>query len=180
MFVVPPEMSQKVLQAAFVVNDLASAAEKWTKAFGVGPFYLMEDIEIKNPKYRGQPAEIDFSTALTMAGDIQIELVQQHCDNPSCYRDMYPKREEGFHHVAVICEDYRREVERYESQGYELAFEGVFGTMDFCYVDTSSDISCMVELLEDTSQIRGFFEAIKKGCADWDGTKPVRTAADLL
>jgi hypothetical protein len=37
----------------------------------------------------------------------------------------------------------------------------------------------MVELLEDTSQIKTFFEAIKKGCADWDGSKPIRSAADL-
>lgn len=175
----PTSMNHKVVQAAFVVNSLKTAAEKWTNTFGVGPFFLMENNKINDPKYRGLANEVDFSTAISMAGDVQIELVEQHCENPSCYRDMFARGQEGFHHIAVVCDDYLQEVERYKSQGYELAFEGVFGTTNFCYVDTRSDISCMVELLEDTSQIRTFFEAIKKGCVDWDGSKPIRSAADL-
>lgn len=177
--ILPPEMNQTVLQAAYVVNDLREAAQKWSSIFGVGPFYLMEHIPVKSPKYRGQPNEVDFSTALTMAGGLQIELIQQHCDSPSCYRDMFAKGQEGFHHVAVICEDYNKEVNRYTAQGYELANEGLFGPMAFCYVDTSKDLSCMIELLEDTQHIRDFFESIRKGCENWDGRNPVRTAADL-
>ena len=172
-------LNQTVVQAAFVVNNLREAAEKWSKTFGVGPFFLMENNKITDPKYRGMPNEVDFSTAISMAGEVQIELVEQHCENPSCYRDMFRKGQEGFHHIAVVCDDYWQEVERYKSQQYELAFEGVFGPTNFCYVDTRADISCMVELLEDTDQIRSFFDAIKKGCADWDGSKPIRTVADL-
>ena len=43
-------LNQTVVQAAFVVNNLREAAEKWTKTFGVGPFFLMENNKITEPK----------------------------------------------------------------------------------------------------------------------------------
>ena len=43
-------LNQTVVQAAFVVNNLREAAEKWTKTFGVGPFFLMENNKITDPK----------------------------------------------------------------------------------------------------------------------------------
>ena len=72
----PTSMNHKVVQAAFVVNSLKTAAEKWTNTFGVGPFFLMENNKINDPKYRGLANEVDFSTAISMAGDVQIELVE--------------------------------------------------------------------------------------------------------
>ena len=75
-------------------------------------FYKVENNKITDPKYRGMPNEVDFSTAISMAGEVQIELVEQHCENPSCYRDMFRKGQEGFHHIAVVCDDYWQEVER--------------------------------------------------------------------
>ena len=96
MLPISTSMNQTVVQAAFVVNNLREAAEKWTKTFGVGPFFLMETNKITDPKYRGMPNEVDFSTAISMAGEVQIELVEQHCENPSCYRDMFEKVRKGF------------------------------------------------------------------------------------
>ena len=45
MLPISTSINQTVVQAAFVVNNLRAAAEKWTKTFGVGPFFLMENNE---------------------------------------------------------------------------------------------------------------------------------------
>ena len=44
---------------------------------------------------------------------------------------MFAKGQEGFHHIAVVCDDYLQELDRYVSQGFELAFEGVLDQQIF-------------------------------------------------
>ena len=89
--------------------------------------FLLEDIDIIDPHYRGRPQTIDFSVAVCQAGDIHVEFIQQNCNSPSCYRDIYAAGEEGFHHVGIIAEDYKKEVARYTNMGFEIAFNGTMG-----------------------------------------------------
>ena len=174
-----PLVNHKVLQLAYVVNDVREAASRWTKTFGVGPFFVLERPEVANPVYRGAPGEVAFSAALAQAGDVHIELIEQHCDSHSCYRDLIPKGQEGFHHVAVIVDDYEKEVARYEALGCPVASSGEFGPLKFCYVDTSPVMNCMVEVLEDLPFIHNYFARIREAAEGWDGSRPIRDASDL-
>ena len=38
--------------------------------------------------YRGTASGVDMQVAVAQAGPVQIELIQQHCDRPSVYRDL--------------------------------------------------------------------------------------------
>lgn len=174
-----PAMNHKVLQMAYVVNDIEEAAQKWVDTFGVGPFYVMDPPDVQNAMYRGAPQKMTFRAALAQAGDIHIELIQQHCDSPSCYRDLYPKGQEGFHHVGVIVDDYAAEVERYTSIGFEVANSGKLGPLDFCYVDTSAVTGGMIELIADIPFIHNYFGAVRRAAENWDGSDPIRSANDL-
>jgi catechol 2,3-dioxygenase-like lactoylglutathione lyase family enzyme len=174
-----PMMNHKVVQLAYVVNDIHEAADRWIKTFGVGPFYILDRPDVGNPLYRGRPQKVQFSAALAQAGDVHIELIEQHCDSPSCYRDLFPKGREGFHHVAVIVEDYEKEVARYEAAGFPVASSGEFGPLKFCYVDTSRTMNCMVEVLQNLPFIHNYFVRIREAAERWDGRDPIRNAADL-
>lgn len=174
-----PMMNHKVVQLAYVVNNIHEAAGRWVNTFGVGPFYILDRPDVGNPLYRGRPQKVEFSAALAQAGDVHVELIEQHCDSPSCYRDLFPKGREGFHHVAVIVEDYEKEVARYEAAGFPVASSGVFGPLKFCYVDTSRTMNCMVEVLQDIPFIHNYFARIRKAAERWDGRDPIRSAADL-
>ncbi len=178
-FPLRPAMDHKILQMAYVVNDVEASAKKWMESFGIGPFYILDRPQVGNPLYRGKPQAVEFSAALAQAGDIHIELIQQHCDSPSCYRDTIPKGQEGFHHVGVIVEDYHAEVKRYQDQGFVVAGSGTFGPLNFCYVDTSPVMHCMVEVLEDLPFIHNYFGRIRKAAEEWDGSDPIRNANDL-
>ena len=49
-----------VVQQAYVVNDIRAAAEKFNRAFGIGPFVHLPHIKLPDVLYRGQPAEMEF------------------------------------------------------------------------------------------------------------------------
>lgn len=158
-----------IIQMAWVVEDLEEAAHRWNRTSGVGPFLVNRHIRIIDPLYREEPGEVDFSTAIAQAGPVQIELVQQHCDSPSCYRDSVPAGSEGFHHMAVMVESYDQVVAHYVQQSCSIASEGLFGEARFCYVDCRQSIGHMVEVLEDCAPIRSFFAAIARAAEEWDG-----------
>lgn len=163
---IPPD--QTILQFSWVVPDLEEAARRWHRTTGVGPFLVNRHLRIADPLYRGTPQVTDFSTAIAQAGPVQIELVEQHDDTPSCYRDTVAKGREALHHVAIVSDDYERAVAHYTDQGFVLASEGRFGDVRFCYVDTSAVIGHMVEILEDKPTIRRFFSAVTRAAETWD------------
>ncbi len=122
------------------------------------------------------PAAIDCTIALAQSGRTQIELIVQHCDRPSIYRDLIPKGRSGFHHLAVVCGEYERDLAHYQAAGCALAMSGLFGDMRFAYVDASAALGCVIELLEDKPSIREHFAMIARAAEDWDGSDPIRPA----
>jgi hypothetical protein len=161
-------------QVAWVVDNLETAVQRWLSTPRVGPFFIIPHVKVQDVQYRGKPATLDFSTAIAQAGPIQIELIEQHNDGPSAYRDVYPKGSEGFHHLCMITNDFDAELERHRRQGSEPATQGQFGDMRFAYVDTRRRLGHMSEIIEDRSSIREFFKVIADAAVDWDGNDPIR------
>lgn len=167
--------SKQVLQLAYVVNDLDAAVRRWLDSVACGPFLIRRHLEITDGLYRGQAADVDFSMAVAQAGPVQIELIQQHDERPSCYRDLYRDGREGFHHVAMITPDFDAEVARYVANGFQVASSGLFGRVRFAYIDTSPATGHMVELLAEHPDIRAYFASVQRKADRWDGvTDPIR------
>jgi hypothetical protein len=166
--------SMSLYQVAWIVNDLEKSIRRWLESAGVGPFYVFRHAKVDGVLYRGTPATLDFSAALAQAGPIQIELIQQHSDGPSAYRDVFPKGQEGFHHLLMMTNAFDSEIERYRSQGSVAVTQGVFGDMRFAYVDTRPQLGHMTEIIEDRASIKQIFKMIADAAADWDGSHPVR------
>lgn len=137
-----------ITQMGYVVADLDAAVQRWTGTVGVGPFERLNHVEVVDGLYRGKPTDVDISVAIAEVGGIQLELIEQHNDVPSCYRDLFGEGEEGLHHVAVVPEDFDAEVARYESLGCPQAFGGLYEGGRFVYMDTSARMGIMVELVE--------------------------------
>ena len=169
-----------IVQMAWVVDDLEAAATRISKAMRCGPFLMNRHIQLTDPRHRGRPQRTDFSLALAQAGAVQIELVEQHDDTPSVYRDAFPDGPPGgmaFHHVAVIVADVGQETARYNALGFDTGSSGRFGDVDFTYVDTRAAGGFMVEVLPDSDTINRFFGAVRKAAEEWDGTTVWREMA---
>lgn len=174
--IAPGVPGRHMMQVAFMVQDLEAAALAWVRTTGIGPFFMIPYIQLVEYSYRGtKSAGLDFSAALAQSGGIQIELIEQHCDSPSAYRDTIAKGQQGFHHLAVYCEDYDADYRRYRDQGFASAVDGVFGDLRFSYIDTSEAIGCMIELVEHSPVQAEFFARIAAEAEGWDAvTDPLR------
>lgn len=157
-----------IIQFAWVVPNLEEAARRWHATLGVGPFLVTRNLALNEPRHRGAPSSTRFSTAVAQSGDIQIELIEQHDDGPSVYRDTVPTGAAAMHHVAFIAEDFDAALAHYTDQGFAVAADGRFGDMRYAYVDTAAALGHMVEIVEDKPAIRAFFGAVRKAAERWD------------
>ena len=151
----------EVVQNAYVVDDLDKAIAQFTRA-GFGPWLLLRDVQVLRVTYRGKLSTIAFSAALSQAGDVQIELIAPHDDQPSCFRDLYPVGESGLHHTAMFPPDWEDAVAAYEAAGFPCAtlFELPDGGAA-AIMDTSAVIGHMTELYRDSPGLRQLNQSVR-------------------
>ncbi len=158
-----------VFQYAYLVDDIAAAAAAWADTVGAGPFFVAAHHRADRFEYRGTSVEADVSYAFGYSGGSQIQLIQQHDELPSIYRDAYPEGGTGFHHVGMLVVDYASERRRLLDAGVDLACELWANDIVACYFDTRSAIGAMTELHIYTDRIAATFERWHQAHIDWDG-----------
>ena len=162
-------------QNAFVVPDLEAALDHWTRVMNVGPFFVYEHVDYGGVTYRGQPTAIDASVAMGWWGDVQIELIEQHNDAPSIYRDFLRSGRTGLQHMGTYTTSYHEDLARLAGQGLRPVEEGGAGIgVHFCYLEPGAGSGWMVELIEATPAMMAANEELRALARDWDGRDPVR------
>lgn len=151
-----------LFQHAYYVTSIDAAAEKWSSAFGAGPFFAARHHRCEEFTYRGTAVEADVSYAFGYLGETMIQFIEQHDDLPSIYRDMYKAGEEGFHHVAYLVSDFAAERQRWLDMGYPLATELYADEVNAAYFDTRSLNGGFTEIHGDPPHIMGIFGVWKR------------------
>lgn len=165
-----------VIQMAYVVENIQQAIDQWAKKLKVGPWFLIEHFSGVEPLYRGQPSKADCALAMSFAGHMNIELIQQYNDAPSVYRETIDRRGYGFHHWGLGTRDFERDVEQYRAGGYELGFFAKVPTGGrVAYMDTTAHLPGMVELIEVNPGFESAFGNFYRATIGWDGKDPVRS-----
>jgi hypothetical protein len=161
-----------VFQHAYLVDDLEAAAVEFARTLHAGPFFVTRHHRAPTFTYRGTTTQADVSYAFGYSGDTQIQLIQQHDDLPSIYRDMYPSGGTGFHHVAMLVRDYPGERQRLLDEGSELACELHMPDVNACYFDTRSSTGGFTELHSWSERIVTTFARWRAANEEWDGRGP--------
>lgn len=171
----------EVRQIAYVVRDLDATMRYWTETLGVGPFYTLRDLVPTDWLYRGQPSPAPHvSIALGYSGDVQVELIQQHDDHPSAYRDLLASGREGFHHVSswISPAEYDTRVPDLKARGIVPAHEGRLGAggVRFVYFDTGFGAEGLYFEIADLKEtpLYDTMMRIRDVARTWDGRDPVR------
>ena len=166
----------RAIQNAWVVDDIESAARRWSETLGIGPFFLAryDSGMFESLRYRGAPGELVMRTAIAFSGDMQIELIEPEGAGPSAYRDVYAPGETGFHHLCFWSDDIDADLSHYAGLGCDAANSGKMrGGPRFAYVDARERSGCMIELLEYRAPLAALFDSWQEANAAWDGVEPI-------
>lgn len=163
-----------IIQMAYLPSDFDAALRHWTEAVGVGPFFVLENIQLGEMRYRGQPTDARFSIAIGYWGDIQIELIRPENDAPSIYSGEYAVKDR-LHHICIFVKSIDEARRACAAVGAEILVEGKVGDSgEVIYVDAGGGPGHVIELLQPMAGSEGLFDMMREAARDWDGSEPVR------
>ncbi len=163
-----------VIQQGYVVPDIQEAMRHWI-ARGVGPFFIEEHIRPKGD-YDGAPIQPDLSAAFAYSGDQQIEVIQQHDDDPTIYRDYLATNPDGgLQHLAVWVDDIGETLDRVASGGHSYSVRQRYGD-GHAYLDADDAPGVMMQLMARSDHLVELMATIEGASIGWDGrTAPIRS-----
>lgn len=165
------------MQAGWVVADIDEAIDAWIE-HGAGPFFVQRGIVGLPSLYRSTATTIDLAVAWSYLGGLQIELIQQTCDNPSCYRDSFasglPRGKGGFHHMAMLNPDFDLAYAACRELGFVEAQSGSLDGPRVAYFDTRAQYGFMIEITEACDQLVSFYDELLAAQTDCQGLRIAR------
>jgi len=176
----------EIRQIAFVVQDIDAAMHYWSQTLGIGPFFIKREIKLLDYRYysEAQPSPT-ISIALANSGGLQVELIQQHDETASIYRDFLQSGRSGLQHVSswVTRAGFDERRAALLKQGVTLAQEGTIASsgVRLAYFATEQAgggaglIFEMADLLEPAQYQRVM--GIADAAAQWDGVIAVHEGA---
>lgn len=163
-----------IMQYAYVVEDLDAAMQRHVDELGIGPWFVIGPFVPPAGIYRGKPADMTISLAMAFSGHAMIELIQQHDEKPSVYRETIERSGYGFHHYARLVKDMDGELVKAAERGMEVAFSDRIMDSRIAYLDTTDTLPGMVELVEYSPAIEAAQASIFRAAQGWDGSDPIR------
>ncbi len=140
--------SHVVTQVAMVVRDVEKTARNYADLFGMEmpPIILTDPEEKAHTRYRGRPTPARAKLAFFRMGSLSLELIEP-VDGPSTWREFLDRHGEGIHHIAFLVEDMDEAVRFLEGKGMPLVQRGDFTGGCYAYVDSTSRLGAIIELL---------------------------------
>lgn len=173
-----------IRQLGFVVTDIHAAIRQWIDCLGVGPFFYVDHQPVNDFSFRGLASSPDFSVALAQTGFLQIELIQQHNDEPSAFKEFIDTGSEGLQHVAYWTTHFDELTATVLASGHTELQAGRSGSGGpderFAYFTSNGHRGTVVEVSEVSGPKAALFEAVAAASLAWDGTDPVRDMTSLV
>ena len=169
-----PAGEYRFFQLGHVVDDILAAAATWAETFGIGPFHVLPVVEQRLTYPEGDEHSLRIQVAVAQAGPVQIELIQQHCDTPSIYREWSRGGTSAFHQMATFTSAYDAKKAHLQALGHHVAAESLAGNFRVAYLDTVAAFGFYTEVVELAPGFLEQLQAVSRTCETWDGSDPVR------
>ena len=164
-----------IIQVAYTVADIEAAAQSYARDLRIGPWFLRGPLQARKPVYRGKPQDLRISIAIAYSGHIMIELIQQHDEQPSVYRELIEKQGYGFHHWGVASDCFDEEIENYRTRGFELVFtDETPAATRVAYFDAKRGWPGFIELIEINAASDARYTKMYADALTWDGKDAIR------
>jgi hypothetical protein len=161
------------VQMAYAVDDVREAAAGWAPV-GVGPFFVVEHVELRASRIAGVPAMFDHSSAFGWWGGVMFELICQHVA-PGSGTDRLVGTA-GLHHVAHFVDDLDAVSAGLVRDGHaEILRAETAAGMRFAFYDGGVARDHVIEICEREPGVQNFYDMVRDASIGWDGSDPVRT-----
>jgi catechol 2,3-dioxygenase-like lactoylglutathione lyase family enzyme len=144
-------------------DDLDAAMAEATRLLGVGPFQVLEHVDLGDFRFRGEPATLDHSAAFASWGPVLLELDQVHEVRPDALRAALSVRPGTVSHVAWTTEDLGAEREHLAAAGCGLLTTSVGGAVADWF--RAPLFGHPVEVHEPTAPVLAFWASVRDGAS---------------
>jgi catechol 2,3-dioxygenase-like lactoylglutathione lyase family enzyme len=141
-----------IFQFAFVVKNLEDALERYSAAFGAGPWrcWTLTAEDHEQTEYRGGPTSFASRLALNDSSP-QLELIEP-LTGPSAHLEWLEAHGEGPHHVGIIVDSVADAALQMADEGYPVVHRGSgLGPQRdgaWAYFDTADALGLLIEAVE--------------------------------
>ncbi|WP_322544783.1 VOC family protein [Rhodococcoides fascians] len=164
---------QKIVQVAFVVDDLEKAALHWAQTHGAGPFFFLDEVpltDVRGPD--GEPGVLQQGFAVGQWGPVMVELNRQDRIEPAAAGDILMAP--GFSHIAYFSTDSEAEEQRLVEAGAPLLMSLSFGETRVRFHDARSTSGYVIEHYACAGAVEETYRRVAEAAEGWDGTDPFR------
>ncbi len=138
-------------QIGIVVDNFEDPINHWTKNLKVGPFFILEHLELNDVYYKDGGARV----------------------NPTF--NSY-----SVHHFCTFTPNINDDLEILESQGYKNIQGGkTQDGGSFAYLDHENNYGAILEIAQLSEGGYAMFEMIKKASKDWDGENAIMDIGEI-
>jgi catechol 2,3-dioxygenase-like lactoylglutathione lyase family enzyme len=132
-----------------VVRDIEKSAQAYSRVFGLPepPVIITDKHDIAKTMYKGEPSDAQAKLAFFQMGQVSLELIEP-VGGPSTWQEFLDEKGEGVHHIAFEIQGTDDVVAFLEGEGIPIVQQGVYPGGMYTYVDSSSALGVILELLE--------------------------------
>jgi len=141
--------TRTICQVAIVTDDIASCAKKWADILGVDVPEIRQTgaQEQSHAQYHGCPTPAHAKLAFFDLGQVRLELIEPDA-GPSTWREFLDTHGPGLHHIAFRVQGMDDVLQRLDEKGVPLVQKGNYPGGRYAYLDASSTLGAVLELLE--------------------------------
>jgi methylmalonyl-CoA/ethylmalonyl-CoA epimerase len=134
-------------QQAYVVDDVAAAAEAMQATLGCTPFNRLGAMDL-DYDVRGATVSAALALGFARSGNVQVELIEP-VRGRTLHAEFLESNGPGVHHLGFLVADIGAEIARAAPLGFPQIMSGQFGNLRFCYLDTWDAFGLYTELVYD-------------------------------
>lgn len=159
---------------SYVVADLRAAIDWWVSTLGAGPFFMMEDMQLDEAVYLGEPCVFEHSTAFGQWGPIAIELQELHDVQPAGLATLVSGTNgAGINHAAFVADDPVEESARLADLGMPFFLRLRKGSVEVRWHE-APQLGHPVEIHRASPELHALNDGFAQAAREWDGSEPVR------
>ena len=138
---------KNVVQVGIVVSNLRKTLEKYSKDYGIGPWYVRKysGENVRDMYLHGRRKDYSMNIAFCSVGNVQFELIEPISE--FIYTEFYNRYGEGIlHHLKMEVENYESALDFFKLKGIKVIMSGNHLGRKYSYLSTSNDINFFTEI----------------------------------